>query len=152
MTLPIMIPTVLSAVAFGFLGTLGFAILFSVPRRALLLSAAVGALGAGLRAAGLGMGGSAELATFVASLTVGLVGYGAAYVVRAPRLVYTVPGVISMVPGIPAYEVVVLFSTGRYIDGLIALIRVAFLLAAIGGGLSTARILTDYGARRTMGE
>lgn len=135
--------TLLTTIIFGFTATAGFAVLFSVPRRALLLSSLVGTAGALVRYLALAGGASPELATFLASLVVGLVGYGSAFVVRGPRLIYTVPGVITMIPGVPAYEVVVYFSNGSYLDGLTSVIKVALITGAIAAGLTTARILTQ---------
>ncbi len=129
---------------FGFLGTIGFGILFSVPRRALWLSGAVGAMGAILRSLCQQLGASTELADYVAALAVGMVGYGAAFVIESPRVVYTVPGVITMVPGILAYQVVVYFSTARYTDGMTAAIQVFLITGSLAAGLVTARTITEW--------
>ncbi len=61
-----------------------------------------------------------------------------------PRLVFTVTGIISMVPGIPAYETVIFFSRNDILDGLQSAIRAGLATAAIAVGLSTARILTEF--------
>jgi uncharacterized membrane protein YjjB (DUF3815 family) len=137
------IQSLLTTVLFGFIATLGFGVLFSVPRNALLLSALVGTAGATIRFVMLGFGASPELATYTASLVVGLLGYGSAFVVEGPRLIYTVPGVLTMIPGISAYEVVVYFSNGAYQDGLVSVIKVTLTTGAIAAGLTTARILTQ---------
>lgn len=137
------ITTLVIQAVFGFLGTVGFGILFSVPRRALILSGSVGALGAALRSLCQQLGASTELADYTAALAVGLVGYGAAFVIESPRMVYTVPGVITMVPGILAYQVVVYFSTARYTDGLTAAIQVFLITGALAAGLVTARTITE---------
>jgi uncharacterized membrane protein YjjB (DUF3815 family) len=129
--------------AFGFCGTVGFGILFSVPRRALFLSGLVGALGTLLRSMCQQLGASTELADFAAAFTVGLVGYGAAFVIESPRMVYTVPGVITMVPGILAYQIIVYFSTARFNDGLTAGVQVFLLTGSLAAGLVTARTITE---------
>jgi uncharacterized membrane protein YjjB (DUF3815 family) len=144
---PVVIQTAVQ-VLFGFLGTIGFGILFSVPRRALFLTGLVGALGALVRAILLNVGASTELADYGAALVVGLAGYGAAFVIESPRIVYTVPGVLPMIPGVLAYQVVVYFSTARYTDGLTAAIQVFLITGALAAGLVTARTLTELRPRR----
>ncbi len=129
---------------FGLLGTMGFGILFSVPRRTLFLTGVVGALGAALRSLAIHAGASTELATFLAALAVGLVGYGAAFVIQAPRSIYTIPGVLTMVPGVAAYETVVYLSAGRYSEAGVSAVRAALIAGAIAAGLTTARIITDF--------
>jgi len=127
----------------GFVATAGFAILFNVPRSTLLPAALIGAGGHLLRFSMRGLGISNEVATFCGALTVGLVGYWQARRVHLPRLVFTVTGIISMVPGVPAYEVIVYFSKGDILDGLQSAVRATLLTGAIAAGLSTARILTE---------
>lgn len=128
---------------FGFVATAGFAILFNVPRRALLSAALIGAGGHLLRVFLRSVGISNEVATFCGALTVGLVGYWQAHGMQLPRLIFTVTGVISMVPGIPAYEMIVHFSKGNILDGLQSGVRATLVAGAIAAGLSTARILTE---------
>src|SRR5262249_40564824 len=117
--------------------------LFNVPRRALLPAALIGAIGHLLRFALRHFGISNEVATFLGALAVGLVGYWQARRVQLPRLVFTVAGIISMAPGVPADEVVVYFSKGDILDGLQSFVRATLLAGAIAAGLSTARILTE---------
>ncbi len=128
---------------FGFVATAGFAILFNVPRRALLVCGLIGTAGHLVRFMLRRAGVSNELATFCGALLVGLVGYWQAWRIRVPRLIFTVTGIISMVPGIPAYEVIFYFNKGAILDGLQSAVRAALIAGAIAAGLSTARILTE---------
>ncbi len=137
------LPDVLIQVLMGFVATAGFAILFNVPRHMLLLTGLIGAAGHTLRIVLRGFGVSNELASFCGALTVGLVGYWSARHVHTPRLIFTVTGIIAMVPGIPAYEVIVYFNQGDILDGLQSAVRATLLAGAIAAGLSTARILTE---------
>jgi uncharacterized membrane protein YjjB (DUF3815 family) len=84
-----------------------------------------------------------EVATFLGALAVGLVGYGVARRMSRPRLIFTVIGIISMVPAISAYKTVLFFSRGDILDGLQSLVRAGLITGAIATGLSTARILTE---------
>jgi uncharacterized membrane protein YjjB (DUF3815 family) len=128
---------------FGFIATTGFAILFNVPRRVLLSCGLIGACGHVLRFVLRQVGVSNELATFCGAFTVGMVGYWQARRAHLPRLVFTVTGIISMVPGIPAYEVIFYFNQGNILDGLQSAVRAALVAGMIAAGLSTARILTE---------
>ncbi len=128
---------------FGFVATVGFGILFNVPRRALFISGLIGAAGHLLRFVLRQLGVSNELATFCGAFLVGMVGYWRARQMHVPRLIFTVTGIISMVPGIPAYEVIFYFNKGDILTGLQSAVRAGLLAGAIAAGLSTARILTE---------
>lgn len=127
----------------GFTATVGFAVLFSVPRDSILQAAIIGTLGHFLRYVLRQLGVSNELATFCGALTVGLVGFFYARQVMKPRMLFTVTGIISMVPGIPAYEMIVYFSKSDILNGIQSAVRAALIAGAIGSGLGTARILTE---------
>lgn len=87
------------------LAALGFAILFNVPRHTLPACALAGALGHGLRAALLlRVGMPIEIATLLAATAVGFLGELLARRYHIPRLIFVVPGVIPLVPGVFAYR------------------------------------------------
>jgi uncharacterized membrane protein YjjB (DUF3815 family) len=123
--------------------TIGFGILFNVPRETLLPCALVGVIGHLLRVVLRAIGISNEVATFFGALVVGLIGYGMAKRMDRPRLVFTVTGIISMIPGIPAYETIIYFSRSDILSGLQSAVRAGIIAAAVAVGLSTARILTE---------
>ncbi len=140
---PGLFPTILLQGLLGFVATLGFAILFNVPRHTLLACAVIGSLGHVVRFGLRWVGFSNEVATFFGALCVGLVGYWQARRVHLPRLVFTVTGIISMVPGIPAYEMLVYFSRGDTLGGVRNAVQAALVTGAIAAGLGAARILTE---------
>lgn len=83
----------------------GFAILFNVPRHTLAACALTGALGHALRAALMvSFGIPIEAATLLAATAVGFLGEMFARHYHIPRLIFVVPGVIPMVPGVFAYR------------------------------------------------
>ena len=87
------------------IAAVGFAILFNVPRHTLPACAFTGAVGHGLRAALIAVTGMPiEAATLLAATAVGFLGEIFARHYRVPRLVFVVPGVIPMVPGVFAYR------------------------------------------------
>jgi uncharacterized membrane protein YjjB (DUF3815 family) len=123
--------------------TAGFGILFNVPPETLAYCALIGAGGHTLRFALRAVGLSNEVATFCGSFAVGLVGYLTARRLQKPRLIFTVTGIISMVPGIPAYQMIIYFSRSDTLNGLTSAVRAALVAGAIAAGLSTARLLTE---------
>ena len=83
---------------------LGFAILFTVPRRALRAVAALAIIGYAIRAIGLSHGFELPIATLIASCSMGLLSIPFAHRVHTPTTVFMAPAVIPMVPGVFAYR------------------------------------------------
>jgi len=129
------------------LATVGFAVLFNVPPRLLAACGVVGVGGHLVRYGLLQNGASPALAAYIGALFVGLFGYGISTRYKLPRLVFTVTGIITMIPGIPAYEVLLYFYEGDINGGLAAGIYATLITGAVAAGLSTARLLTDSDLR-----
>ncbi|HEY9631676.1 MAG TPA: threonine/serine exporter family protein [Coleofasciculaceae cyanobacterium] len=127
----------------SFVGTLGFAILFNTPRNALFICAAIGMGGHLLRltAENLGMGSMG--ATFLGAFFVGLVGIVPSRSLYLPLVLFSLPGIICMVPSITAYKALVYFQRGDLAAGLQGTVEAGFKVGAIAAGIGTARILTD---------
>ncbi len=143
--------TILLQAIWGFIATFGFAVLFNVPRQTLLACALVGAGGHAVRYVLRSLGVSNEVATFCGATCVGLTGYLMSRYWHLPRVVFTVTGIISMVPGIPAYEVLMYFNEGDILGGLQSFVRAGLVTAAIAAGLGAARIVSDSDWRRIFG-
>jgi uncharacterized membrane protein YjjB (DUF3815 family) len=54
----------------------------------------------------------------------------------------TVPGVIMMVPGLYAFEVLALFNEGEVLTTLRSLVLVVFVVGAMAMGLIVARLIS----------
>jgi uncharacterized membrane protein YjjB (DUF3815 family) len=88
---------------FGF-AALGFAVLFNVPQRALMVIWLIGAAG-GMTKLLLMQGDIGIIfASFVGASLVGILSVSAAHNKHAPPLVFSIPAVIPMVPGAFAYR------------------------------------------------
>jgi uncharacterized membrane protein YjjB (DUF3815 family) len=83
---------------------LGFAILFNVPQRTLLIIWAMGALGGLLKFLLLGLEVNIVLASLAGASLIGVLSVYAAHNKHAPPLVFSIPSVIPMVPGVFAYR------------------------------------------------
>ena len=86
--------------------SIGFAMLFNTPRRAMWIVGLLGAVGWSIKAILLHtlMPGQVVLTTFVAACVVGFLGMYFAHRVHTPPVVFTIPAVINMVPGKYGYE------------------------------------------------
>jgi len=88
---------------FGF-AALGFAVLFNVPQRALLVIWLIGAAGGMMKLILMQGNIGIVMASFVGASLVGILSVYAAHNKHAPPLVFSIPAVIPMVPGAFAYR------------------------------------------------
>ena len=129
----------------------GFAMLFSVPRRDLPGAFLTGAAGHSARALLLQGGMPLEGATLVGATVVGVLGNVLAQRLHKPTFVFTVPGVSPMVPGVFAFETMMGIlrvttaaageGSGVLVDAGINAIHTALLLGALALGISIPRLL-----------
>lgn len=137
--------TILDVIYHGLLGvfaTLGFAVWFNVPRDTLARVTLVGSLGYITRRVFIHLGHTPATACFWAALGIGLLGYEFARRKNEPRVIFTIPGIIPLVPGIPAYEALVAFFSGNISAGIENGVRASMILGALAAGLTGARALT----------
>lgn len=134
--------TLVHAVA-SVIGGVGFAVLYNSNWKAALTVGGLALVGNFARLALHDAGMGLAAATCLGALVVGL---AATWVVRRvdlPRIALTVPGVIVMIPGLPVYDTMTLFTRGEVIPALAIGVQAAFVIGAMAMGLSLARILTD---------
>jgi uncharacterized membrane protein YjjB (DUF3815 family) len=132
----------LRAVA-SFVAGSAFAMLFNSSARTVL---AVGllALGAnGLRLVLNDMGMMLAPAAFFAALAIGLVAILVDQRFNVPRMAMTVPPIVIMMPGVYAFEMIVLFNRGQMLDALQATASCGFVIGALAMGLATARFFSQ---------
>ena len=90
---------------FGF-AALGFAILFNVPPRTLLVIWLLAAVGGLTKLMILQIGTGVILASLTGATVIGVLSIPAAHNKHAPPLVFAIPAVIPMIPGMLAYRMV----------------------------------------------
>lgn len=134
------------------IAALGFAILFNVPPRTLLLCALNGAVAYASRAwlTQSGLAGI-ETATLVAATLVGFLGVIFGHRWHAPALLFVVPGVIPLVPGALAFRTMInilILTTGNVevndgllIDAVVNLIKTTLIVIAMAGGVAVPTLL-----------
>jgi uncharacterized membrane protein YjjB (DUF3815 family) len=110
---------------FGF-AALGFAVLFNVPPRTLVIIWILAALGGLTKLFMVHCGISVVLSSLGGSSLIGILSIQAAHNKHAPPLVFSIPAVIPMVPGVFAYKMML---------GMIKL--------SSDSGVDSAHILTD---------
>jgi len=79
---------------------------------------------------------------FFAALAIGLVAIVVDRHFNVPRTAMIVAPIVIMVPGIYAFEMIVLFNRGRVLDALSASAACGFIIVAMAMGLAAARFLS----------
>ncbi|MCX6221915.1 MAG: threonine/serine exporter family protein [Bacteroidia bacterium] len=133
---------------------LGFAILFNVPQRTLLIIWAMGALGGLLKFLLLGVEVNIVLASLAGASLIGVLSVYAAHNKHAPPLVFSIPSVIPMVPGAFAYRMMLgcmeLIGTSSnsetYLKTLAETtnngLKAIFILIALSAGVAIPMLVT----------
>ncbi|MBN2195952.1 MAG: threonine/serine exporter family protein [Polyangiaceae bacterium] len=125
--------------ALGAFATLGFAVWFRVPRETLTRVVLVGTVGFLVRQVLNDFGVAPPVSSFWAALLIGVFGLERARTFHYPRVIFTVTGVIPLVPGISAYESLVRFTEGDLDGGIASMVRATAIILALAGGLAAAR-------------
>jgi len=133
---------------------LGFAILFNVPQRTLLVIWAMGALGGLTKFILLGLEVNIVLASLAGATLIGILSVYAAHNKHAPPLVFSTPSVISMVPGAFAYRMMLgcmeLANTSVNSDTYLKTLaettnnglKALFILIALSAGVAIPMLVT----------
>ena len=129
----------------------GFAILFNGPRRTLPGCAIAGAVGYGLRTLLVEWGMMLELATLAGAIVVGFLAEFFARRWQTPAAVFTVPGVIPLVPGSFAFHALMgliqITDLGAFggtpvlVEAAVNAVRTGLILAAIAAGTAAPSLL-----------
>jgi uncharacterized membrane protein YjjP (DUF1212 family) len=127
----------------SFVGGCGFSILYNSSRRTVLVVGMLAVVGNELRLGLHDLGLALPPATFIGAFTVGLLAGVVPSSLREPRIAFTVPGIIIMVPGLYAFQTVVQFAQGHALAGLEAAVLTAFVVGAMALGLVAARFVTE---------
>ena len=106
---------------FSYLSTVGFAILFGIPKKSIIKSGFIGAIGWIVFYITSKYLNSNITGTFFAAIIVGILGELFARHYKKPATVYIIPGIVPLVPG-----------AGMYYT-MLALVRKDFYLAANKG-------------------
>jgi len=99
--------TILLDALFAGVASIGFAMVFNVPKNALIYCAIGGALAYTFRTIFLNFGITIEISTFFASTLIGIIALYWSRKYLTPRPIYSVASIIPMVPGTYAFTAVI---------------------------------------------
>src|SRR5262245_32603548 len=126
----------------SFVAACAFAMLFNAPPRVVLGVGLLAVAANGLRLVLIDMGMMLAPAAFLAALVIGLVALLADHRFRVPRMAMAVAPIVIMMPGVYAFEMIVLFNRGQLLGALEASAACGFVVGALAMGLATARFFS----------
>nr|WP_319397601.1 threonine/serine exporter family protein [uncultured Carboxylicivirga sp.] len=143
------------------LASIGFAILFNVPKRTLIVILGMGAICGLTKYLSMQLGLQVISATFVAAITVGFLSIAAAQNKLSPMYVFAIPSIISMIPGAFAYRTILgliqlteELQTDQYLEVLHNVtsngLKAIFVLLSISVGVSLPMLLTRHESAREI--
>lgn len=135
------------------LAAIGFAILFNVPRRVIFSIFALGAVGGLIKFTALEFNSGIVFASFLGATVIGIISIQMAHMRHSPPLVFSIPSVIPMIPGIFAYKMMLgmialtsIENSDAYMQTLIETVnngtRMMFVLISLGTGVAIPMLLT----------
>ena len=126
----------LISILFAFIATVAFGKLFNTPHRALILGGLVGAIGFAFY---IGMkdilGYSSMLSNFTGAIVLSIISEIFARIFKEPVTVFSIPGIIPLVPGLPLYRAMNYFMLNAYNVGMEKLVQASLDATAIALGI-----------------
>ena len=119
-----------------------FALLFNSSARTTLAAGLLALCANSFRLALTDAGMMLAPAAFFSALVIGVVAVLADQRYNVPRVAMTVAPVVIMMPGVYAFEMIVLFNHGQMVEALQASASCAFVTGALAMGLATARFFS----------
>lgn len=135
---------------YAYIATIGFAVLFQVPKKTLLRSGFAGALGWSVFNIINQEFNSVVVATFLAAMVLAMIGEHFARTEKQPFTVFIIPGIVPLVPGVALYNTMIAILEEDY--NLAARVgSEAILIAlAISGGLTIVLSINAYLRKKRM--
>ncbi|RKD28851.1 hypothetical protein BET03_06855 [Thermohalobacter berrensis] len=136
---------------YAFLSTIGFGVLFNIPRNCIVKSGIVGTLGWLVYLQIIEFTTSTIAGAFWGAITVGIIGEVFARVFKKPVTVFIVPGIVPLVPGAGMYYTMLAITEKRFIDAANLGSETLFIAASIASGIiissSLSKIYKKQGVR-----
>ncbi|WP_102693209.1 threonine/serine exporter family protein [Rummeliibacillus pycnus] len=124
----------------SFIGTAGFGIIFNAPKKTLFHCGLVGMIGWLIYYAFLQKGVDAVFATFAGAFLISIVAHILARQFKTPMIVFSVAGIIPLVPGGLAYNAMRTIVENDYAKSIQYSARVFIIAGAIVMGLVFAEV------------
>ena len=125
----------IKAFLFAFAATLGFCILFHVPKRHIATASLIGALGWVVYYASAAYGNGSAFSCFIAACLVGLLGDICSRVFKEASTVYIIPGILPLVPGAGMYYTMLAIIEGNLEETAATGTETLMMAGAIAVGL-----------------
>lgn len=142
----------LISILFAFIATIAFGELFNTPRRVLILGGLVGAIGFAVYICMKDVFGySSMLSNFAGTIVISIISEFFARIFKEPVTVFSIPGIIPLVPGLPLYRAMNYFMLNAYNVGMEKLVQASLDATAIALGiLLISSIARLFKTRREM--
>ena len=135
------------------IAAIGFAVLFNVPRRVVFSIWTLGAVGGLIKFTAMQFDSGVVFASFLGATVIGIISIQMAHMRNSPPLVFSIPSVIPMVPGVFAYKMMLglialanIENTHVYVQNLIETVnngaKMTFVLIALGIGVALPMLIT----------
>ncbi|MDD4723108.1 MAG: threonine/serine exporter family protein [Acidaminococcaceae bacterium] len=142
----------LVSIFFAFIATIAFGKLFNTPRRVLVLGGLVGAIGFAVYIYMKDvLGYSSMLSNFAGTIVLSIISEVFARIFKEPVTVFSIPGIIPLVPGLPLYRAMNFFMRNAYNVGMEKMVQASLDATAIALGIllisSIARLFKNSKTR-----
>ncbi|WP_078381124.1 threonine/serine exporter family protein [Sutcliffiella halmapala] len=132
-----------SQILFSFIASAGFGVIFNAPRKSLIHCGFVGMVGWISYILLADAGVDPVIASFVGSFAVALVGHIMAKRFRMPMIIFSVAGIIPLVPGGIAYNTMRNLAQNDYLAAIPLAAKAFMISGAIAMGLVFAEVLVQ---------
>jgi uncharacterized membrane protein YjjB (DUF3815 family) len=135
------------------LAALGFSILFNVPQRTMVSIYLMAAAGGFTKVFLIALGANVIVGTLAGAILIGIISISAAHNKHSPPLVFAIPAVIPMIPGIFAYRMMLGLiklsgnvppeSYSQVLSDTVSNgLKVMFILMSLAGGVAIPMLIT----------
>ncbi len=131
---------------FSALATAGFSIFFNSPKRSLIPVGVIGGIGWTIYMILFDISGNAMLANFFAASFISLVSEILARKMKFPAIIFAIPGILPLIPGLGLYKTMLSLVEGNYTNAVSIGTNAVFVSASIAMGvlLITSLVNTYY--------
>lgn len=133
----------LSQLITSFVATGAFGVIFNVPRSSLVKCGFIGMIGWAVYVMLVDGGVAAVPATLAASFSVTIIGHVFARLYKTPMIVFSVSGIIPLVPGGMAYDAMRNFVENDYNEALQVAAKAFTISGAIAIGLVFSEVINQ---------
>lgn len=132
----------------GFLATIAFAVIYNVPKRALLPAGLVGTGALLIRIGAEKMDMSPVAGVFAGAFFVSVASEVLARIQKLPGTVFIVSGILMLVPGVSSLNAMRAFVEQDYLKGIASATETLLMAGAVAAGLALAGALVRMDRRK----